>query len=250
MFRHPNMPVLLLIISLLFSCSLAKAEEEYRKVKVAEPFIELHTGPGRGYPVFYVIDRNEWIEIVKRRTDWFKIISADGTTGWTHQQQLELTLDPEGQKTQFAEITQAQFAQRDAEVGVMGGDMNGAQTVTLYGAYNFTANISAELSFMQAIGSFSNNLITNVNLLHQAFPEWRYSPFFALGIGNIKTTPRATLVQAEDRSDLLAHVGIGTYAYISRSFALRAEYNRYVVFSSDDDNEDIKEWKVGLVTFF
>ena len=52
------------------------------------------------------------------------------------------------------------------------------------------------------------------------------------------------------RSDLLAHVGIGAYAYISRRFALRAEYNRYVVFSSDDNNEDINEWKLGLVTFF
>ena len=243
------MPALLLIISLLLCISAAKAEE-YREVQVAEPFIELHTGPGRGYPVFHVIDRNEWIHIIKRRTDWFKIIAANGTTGWTHQQQLELTLDPEGEKTRFAQVTQAQFAQRNAEVGIMGGDMSGAQTVTMYAAYNFTANISAELSFMQAIGSFSNNLITNINLLHQAFPEWRYSPFFALGMGNIKTTPRATLVQAEDRSDLLAHVGIGTYAYVSRRFALRAEYNRYVVFSSDDDNEDIKEWKIGLVTFF
>ncbi len=244
------MPVLLLMISLLFSCGLANAADTYRKVQVVEPFIELHTGPGRGYPVFYVIDRSEWIEIVKRRTDWFKIISTDGTTGWAHQLQLERTLDPEGKKTQFTQVTQNQFAQRNAEVGVMGGDMNGAQTATLYGAYNFTANLSTELSFMQAVGSFSNNLITNVNLLHQAFPEWRYSPFFALGMGNIKTTPRATLVQAEDRSDLLAHVGLGMYAYVSRRFALRAEYNRYVVFSSDDDNEDIKEWKIGLVTFF
>ena len=224
--------------------------DEYRRVQIVEPYIELHTGPGRGYPVFYVIDRGEWIEIEKRRTDWFKVIAANGVTGWTQQQQLELTLNPEGEQTRFEEVSQDEFIKRRIEAGVLGGDMSGAESITFYGGYSFTRNISAELSFIQAIGDFSDNLVTNINLLHQAFPEWRVSPFFALGMGNIKTTPRETLVQAQDRSDLLAHVGIGAYAYISRRFALRAEYNRYVVFSSDDNNEDINEWKLGLVTFF
>jgi hypothetical protein len=31
---------------------------------------------------------------------------------------------------------------------------------------------------------------------------------------------------------------------------LRAEYNQYVVFSSDDYNEDLREWKVGLAFFY
>ncbi len=244
------MPFLLIIIALLLCCGSVKAEKEYRKVQIAEPYIELHTGPGRGYPVFYVIDRGEWIQITKRRTDWFKVIAPNGQTGWTHQRQLELTLNPEGEQTRFEEVTQGEFIERRIEAGVLIGDFDGAQSITLYGGYSFTRNISAELSFMQAVGNFSSNVVTNINLLHQAFPEWHVSPYFALGIGNIKTTPRSTLVQAGDRSDLLAHAGIGAYAYISRRFALRAEYNRYVVFSSDDDNEDLKEWKLGLVTFF
>lgn len=243
------MPLFWLFIALVISAPV-QAEERYRKVQIVEPYIELHTGPGRGYPVFHVIDRGERIEIVKRRTAWFLVIAADGTRGWTHQQQLERTLNPAGEPTRFEHATQGQFVQRRGEVGVMAGDLSDAETITLYGGYRFTRNLALELALLQAVGNFSDNLITNVRLLHQAFPEWRVSPFFALGMGNIKTTPRATLVQAEDRSDLLAHVGIGGYAYVSRRFALRAEYNRYVVFSSDDDNEDIKEWKFGLVTFF
>ena len=34
----------------------ATAADEYQVV-VSDPYLELHTGPGRGYPVFYVIDR-------------------------------------------------------------------------------------------------------------------------------------------------------------------------------------------------
>ena len=244
------MPFIIFSILFFFIAGNAQAADSYRKVQIAEAYIELHTGPGRGYPVFHVIDRGEWIEIHKRKTDWFKVVASNGTSGWTHKQQLELTLNPEGKQSRFAEISQDQFSQRKTEVGVLGGDMDGAQSMTLYGAYRFTKNISTELSFMQAVGNYSNNLITNFNLLNQPFPHWRVSPFFALGMGNIKTTPRATLVQANDRSDLLAHVGFGAYGYISSRFALRAEFNRYVVFSSDDDNEDIKEWKLGLVTFF
>ena len=244
------MPLILISLLLSLCSAYAQAADNYRKVQVAEPYIELHTGPGRGYPVFHVIDRGEWIEIHKRKTDWFKIVADNGVTGWSHQDELEHTLNPQGQQTRFEAIDQNQFNKRKTEVGVLGGDMDGAQTMTLYAAYRFTQNLSTEFSFMQAVGNFSDNLITNINLLNQPFPNWRVSPYFALGIGNIKTTPRATLVLAQDRSDLLAHVGIGAYAYISSRFALRAEYNRYVVFSSNDDNEDIKEWKIGLVTFF
>ena len=171
------MPFIFLIILFSLCTGYAQAEDRYRRVQVAEPYIELHTGPGRGYPVFHVIDRGEWIEIHKRRTDWFKVVASNGTTGWTHQAQLELTLNPEGKQTRFEEISQDQFKQRTTEVGVLGGDMDGAQTMALYGSYHFTRNLSAELSFMQAVGNYSNNLISNFNLLNQPFPEWRISPF-------------------------------------------------------------------------
>ncbi len=52
-----------ILIMLLSLCTgYAQAEDRYRKAQITEPYIELHTGPGRGYPVFHVIDRGEWIE--------------------------------------------------------------------------------------------------------------------------------------------------------------------------------------------
>ena len=39
------------------------------KVEVMDPYIELHTGPGRGYPIFYVAARHEWVKIKLRHTD-------------------------------------------------------------------------------------------------------------------------------------------------------------------------------------
>ena len=35
------------------------------RVTIADPFIELHTGPGQGYPIFYVIDRGVEVRVLR-----------------------------------------------------------------------------------------------------------------------------------------------------------------------------------------
>ncbi|HHH47424.1 MAG TPA: hypothetical protein ENK51_00830, partial [Gammaproteobacteria bacterium] len=63
-------PPWLALLMLLLGGAPAQATEEYALLQVAEPFIELHTGPGVGYPVFHVVDRAGFIEVLKRKTDW------------------------------------------------------------------------------------------------------------------------------------------------------------------------------------
>ena len=56
--------VVLLFFVLVFApFSNAFAEKEYQRVKIVDPYIELHTGPGRGYPIFHVVKRHDWIDI-------------------------------------------------------------------------------------------------------------------------------------------------------------------------------------------
>ena len=43
---------------------------ENHQVIVLDPFLEMRTGPGRGYPVFHIAEEGDSIEIDKRRTDW------------------------------------------------------------------------------------------------------------------------------------------------------------------------------------
>ena len=240
---------LLIILSLMFTATTFAAEE-YREVKIADPFIELHSGPGRGFPIFYVAERDQTIKIIKRKTDWFKVKIKNGTQGWVHHDQLLLTLTPEGKRTQINDPSGKDFLRRRAEAGVLAGNFSGAEVITLYGGYAFTRNVSTELALSQALGAVSSKQFTNLRLIHQAFPEWPLSPFFAMGAGKLKSKASATQAQAPDRSDTVAHVGIGVRSYLTRNFMLRAEYNQYVVFSSDDYNEDLSEWKVGLAFFY
>ena len=58
------------------------------RLQVADPFLEVHTGPGRGYPVFYVVEKGQWVVVEFRRTDWYRVRAEGGQTGWVPRKQL------------------------------------------------------------------------------------------------------------------------------------------------------------------
>lgn len=167
-----KMPAILLSLLMLLFTATATAADEYREVKIADPFIELHSGPGRGFPIFHVEERDQWIKIIKRKTDWFKVEIKNGTLGWVHHDQLLLTLTPEGGRTQINDPSSADFLRRRTEAGVLGGKFSGSEVITLYGGYAFTRNVSTELALSQALGTVSSKQFINLRLTHQPFPEW------------------------------------------------------------------------------
>ena len=69
---------------------IAQAADQYKTVAVADPYLEMRTGPGRGYPKFYAVDRGESVEILKRRTDWFLVRTSNGKEGWVDRAQMEI----------------------------------------------------------------------------------------------------------------------------------------------------------------
>jgi len=230
--------------------AVAHAEERHREVVIQDPYIELHTGPGRGYPVFYVAERGEAIALVKRRTEWYQVIVPRGEEGWVHSSQLATTLELDGEPFSVPGFSIDDYSGRRWEVGVQYGDFGGANVIATYGAFSLTKNLSFEMWLSQALGRFSDSTLANVNIVHTMFPERRASPFFTLGAGSIKTSPKATLVATTDRTDSLAHAGFGVRTYLTRRFVFRTEYKTYVVFTSRDDNEEIREWKAGFSFFF
>lgn len=244
---------LLLVLSLcqlFIAATASSAEKPRREVIVEDPYIELHSGPGRGYPVFHVAERGEQIAIVKRRTDWFKVQVPRGEEGWVNRDELERTLLLNGELAEFPGFTLGDYADRRWEVGGMYGDFDGANAISTYGAFGLTQNLSFEMWVTSVLGRFSNSEMVNLNIVHMLYPEWRASPYFTLGAGAIHTEPKGTLVATVDRTDQLAHAGVGVRTYLTRRFVFRAEYKTYVVFTSRDDNEELREWKVGFSFFF
>jgi len=242
--------VLVVFLIQAFTTGIAQAADQYRTVSVADPYLDMHTGPGRGYPKFHIVERGESVDILKRRTDWFLVRAPDGNEGWVDRAQMERTLQTGEQEIEFAQANQQDFTNSRWELGLLAGNFGGANIVSLYGAYSLNPNVAVEVWGSQILGNFSNGWMGSVNVVHETWPDWRISPFFTLGTGVIRTSPKSTIVQGEDRTDQIAHVGAGFRIYATRRFILRAEYKSYVVFTSRDDNEEVEEWKAGFAFFF
>jgi len=245
--------VLLITVLQCLLVSWAFAEDDYQQVKVADPYLEIHTGPGAGYPVFHVVERGQTITILKSHTNWFKIKTLKGKIGWVERLQMEQTLTPSGEKIELKEFTRQEFKERRWEVGAMGGQLDRAPMLSAYGGYRFTPNLSAELTLSQSVGNISSNLYLKGSLLASPFPDWRFSPYFSIGTGVMEIRPTATLIQPETTTHQFSAIGIGIRTHISQRFIFRVEYNDYNIYSSSndrDDNEEVGEWKIGFAVFF
>jgi len=248
-----RIPVLFLVLIPLLAGTPARGAERYQQVKVADPYIELHTGPGGGFPVVYVVERGQIITILKSKTDWFKIRSPSGREGWVNRDQLAQTLSPAGTDIELRTFTHEDFENRRWEAGAMGGQLNKAAVLSLYGGYEFTPNFSAELTLSQSLGNVSSSISAKGSLLISPFPDWWLSPYFSLGTGVIQVRPHPTLIQPKNTTSQFSGMGLGFRSHISKRFIFRMEYNDYVIFSASNDrdnNEEIGEWKIGFAVFF
>lgn len=235
---------------LIFLASIAAARAEGLEVTVADPFLELRTGPGRGFPIVHVVERGENVEVLKRRTDWFQVRDADGRGGWAHRRQMTETLAPTGEPLAIEDPAREDFGAHRREVGLLLGDYGGANVVTVYGAWAFNEHLAAELAASHVLGNFSDGQIATLGVTHVPRPDWRIQPFLSIGTGAIRIKPKGTLVQTPERTDQVAYAGVGVRAYLARRFILRGEFKEYVVFTDRDENEEDIEWKIGFAFFF
>lgn len=248
--KHRLLVLAMMAVAALWGTSPAAAAKPGVPVVVVEPYLELHTGPGRGYPVFHVAARGDEVEVLKRRTDWFRVRVPRGEEGWVPLAQLRRTQYLDGTSFDVPAFDIDDLAERRWETGVLYGDFGGANAVSVYGAFGMTPNLAIELWLSHVLGRYSDSRMAHLNVVHMLFPERRFSPYLTLGGGVVETRPKATLVESMDRSDPSAHAGAGLRAYLTRRFVFRAEYKTYVVFTSRDDNEEIREWKAGFSFFF
>ena len=232
------------------AAKLAAEKDKLVQVFDSEPYIELATGPGRGYPVFHVVEREESMDVLYRRTDWFKVRDERGVEGWARARDMRRTKLADGSPFVFTLGDREGYTTHDWELGIGGGDYGGANLISAYGAFSLTDNMKVELSLSQFLGNASNGYKAEAGITHVLFPEWRLSPFLGIGTGVVYTEPRATIVLPQDRTDQTAYAGAGLRFYLTRRFFVRADYRWHTIFTSRDDNEELEEWKVVIACFF
>lgn len=232
------------------AAEVTPAQDDFQRSTVVAAYLEMRTAPGRGYPVFYVAERGETISLLKQKTSWVKVRNQRGIEGWVHVDDIGRTIGESGDLLAMKSPDLDSFSNRRWEAGLMVGDYGSSDATTIYGGYHLTRNLSFEVELTENYGDFSDGRMATVNIVHQMFPHWRYSPFLSIGGGVRETNPRSTLVSTSDRTDSTASVGAGLRIYLSRRLLLRMQYKNYTVMTDRDDDEDIDEWKIGISAFF
>jgi Bacterial SH3 domain len=227
---------------------LAGAAEKYLVLVVADPYLEMHSGPGRGFPVVYVIGRDELVTVIYSRTDWFKVRAPQGQEGWVRRADLARTLLATGEPAPIPPYPD--FATRRWEVGAGYGVYNRENLVTAYGDFSLTSSLDVELAVQQAFGTLDNRYIASLGLRHTFIPEWKwFSPTAGLGAAYQyiqDVVPPAPLQKTNE----MAYVSLGARGFITRRFMWRVDWRHYVVFNDLNVYEDLEEWKLDLAVFF
>ena len=224
--------------------------DKVERVQVTDAFIELHTFPGRGYPVFYVAGRGEWVSIELRHTDWYKVRTATGKVGWVTRAQLQTTLAESGLETRFADVAFNDYLTRRVELGAGYGRFHQEPMIKFWLSYRISDTLSFESTLGQVQGVFSGSTLWHVNLQAEPWSDQRFSPFAGVGIGQFKNIPNQSLVNFQTTNARLADAIVGARFHLTDRFMIRADYAIYTAFVSEQRSLEYRAATAGLSFFF
>jgi uncharacterized protein YgiM (DUF1202 family) len=227
---------------------IAGAAQKHLELIVVDPYLEMHSGPGRGFPIVYVIGRDEQVTVLYSRTDWYKVRAPGGQEGWVRRADLARTLSASGEPAPIPPYPD--FATHRWEFGAGYGVYNRENMVTAYADFGLTSSLDIELVVQQAFGTLDNRFITSIGMRHTFIPEWKwFSPTAGIGTAYQYIKDVVPPAPLQD-SNQMAYVSLGARGFITRRFMWRADWRRYVVFNNQNVNEELEEWKLDLAVFF
>ncbi|RZU02802.1 SH3 domain-containing protein [Rivibacter subsaxonicus] len=226
------------------------AEPAVERVKITDPYIELRTGPGRGYPIHFVAAREEWIEITLRHTDWFKVRTEGGKEGWVQREQLATTLTEAGGLKSFRDVVLDDYLHRKLEMGAAWGAFKSEPMLKLWAGWRFAEALAVEATIGQVQGVYSGTDFWHLNLIGEPWSDQRFSPFAGIGFGKFRNVPNASLVGALDTNVNLANAMVGVRYHLTDRFVLRADYSIYTAFVADSRSTEYRAFTAGVSFFF
>jgi uncharacterized protein YgiM (DUF1202 family) len=224
--------------------------DKLERVQITDAFIELHTFPGRGYPVFYVAARGEWVSIELRHTDWYKVRTATGKVGWVTRAQLQTTLAESGLQQHFGDVAFNDYLARRVELGAGYGRFHREPMIKFWLSYRLSDTLSIESTLGQVQGVFSGTTLWHVNLQAEPWSDQRFSPFAGIGIGRFHNIPNQSLVQFQQTNARMADAIVGARYHLTDRFMIRADYAIYTAFVSDQRSLEYRAATAGLSFFF
>jgi uncharacterized protein YgiM (DUF1202 family) len=228
----------------------ADVAADSERLQVAEPYLELRTGPGRGYPVFFVVEKAQWVAVELRRTDWYRVRAEGGQVGWVQRGELAATLTAAGSAKTFRDLLLDDYLKRRVEFSGGWGRFKGEPMLRLGLQARLADTLGAELTVGQVQGLFSGTDFWHVSLVSEPWSDRRLSPYFAVGLGQFRNIPNSSLVDAAITDAKLAHASLGVRWHISERFTARLDWTLYTAFVADTRSTEYRSLTAGLGFYF
>jgi len=241
------------IPSFLSDWSLGSDEVDHpvgsASLEVIEPYIDLHTAPGRGYPIFDSVEQGARIEILKRRTNWYKVRTSEGVEGWATANSIGKTLLPTGIPADLPEVGHGEYLASRWRMGFTVGNFEQADSFSVTLGYRPIQWVGVEVELGRVFDQSVTGEYQNLNLIIEPFPKWDITPYVLVGTSTVSFEARKKVV-FDDLGDADGTaLGFGASYYIGRNFLVRGEMRTYTL-EGELGESDFTEWKIGLSSFF
>lgn len=226
------------------------ATERMARVQVVGPYVDMRSGPGRGYPIFYAAEREEWLIIELRHTDWFKVRTPRGVSGWVSRAQMRQTVTEDGVPFELADPTLQDYLNRRFDLGLGYGATAKTAFTRAWAGWRFSDTLSVDLNVADVARQTSSITLWSASLLAEPWSDRRLSPFVGVGVGRFNYKPNESLVNKLPYDGNMGVLTLGARYHLSGRVALRLDYSRYAVFVDDDDSRLYQAGSIGLSIHF
>jgi len=251
----PLFNIHVLQVTLLIAC-LFVVPAFANDVQVTGSYIELHTGPGRGFPIFHVAEQGEIVRLIKRKTSWYQVRTVDEKTGWVSLKHMERTMMIGTHTVPFEQVSDAIEESQKIELGVASGWFAGDSIVSLMAHYRMLSSLSAEMTIAQSMGAFSTSKLYYGGVMIEFFPRWLVVPYFVSGFGYLKNVPSDTVAGGKEFDQVIANSGLGVRFKLGYRFYLRTTAKMHFSLDGDkgqegqDSSNQYFDFQVGLSAYF
>jgi hypothetical protein len=221
---------------------------------VIDSYLEMHSGPGRGYPIINTMEQDEPITVLRRRGSWYQVANRHNKKGWIQQEKLARTIAPSGLPAALPDTQHGDYLAQQGRIGFALGQQGGAETANLVAGFRLFSFVGAELEYGQIFATNEDGNSYGANLLFEPIQSWSFTPFISTGFGrqDLKTKVKPGVGKSNDLNFAYTFVGGGINYYIGYNFVVRGEYRQISITGDTTDNKTARSsaWRIGFSSFF
>lgn len=225
------------------------------RIEVTEPYLELRTGPGLGYPVTFVVQRGDAVDLLLRRTDWIKLRHpASGREGWAHREALDRLLAGGGPQKSLRDELLESALQRRVELGGAFGSLKSQPATRFTGAVRLLDTLAVQGTLGQVYAGWAGTEYWTIGLVSEPWSDQRWSPFFAIAGGRINGMPAGsnatTATTAATVNAKLGSATLGLKRYLNDHVTLQLDYTIHTSFIGGNRIREQRAPHFGLTYLF